>query len=143
MIIQQLSIFLENKPGRVAEVSHLLGDAGINIRALSLAETKDFGILRLIVNKPEVAVEMLKKRSFIVRETEVIAIEIPDIPGSMTQVFDILSAKGLNVDYLYAFVEKSSPGAVVIFRIDDPKQAIAVLAEAGIGILSAEKVYDL
>ena len=143
MKVEQISIFLENKSGRLAEVTKLLGDSGINIRALSLADTSDFGILRLIVNNTEKAKEVLKKHNFTVGKTEVIAVEVSDNPGGLAHILDILRKKDINVEYMYAFVERSGKDAVIIFRFDDIDRAIKVLTENKIVVLPGEKVYSL
>lgn len=143
MIVKQLSIFMENRAGRLAEIARLLGDAGINIRALSLADTSDFGILRLIVNDVEKAQSVLRKANLTVSLTDVIAVEIPDRPGGLASVLEPLREAGLNVEYMYAFVEKATDKAVVIFRFEDISAAIAALQRAGISILPAETVYKL
>lgn len=143
MIVKQLSIFMENRAGRLAEIARLLGDAGINIRALSLADTSDFGILRLIVNDVEKAQSVLRKANLTVSLTDVIAVEVPDQPGGLASVLEPLRDAGLNVEYMYAFVEKATDKAVVIFRFEDISAAIAALQRAGISILPAETVYKL
>ncbi len=143
MKVEQISIFLENKPGALAEVTTILGEAGVNIRALSLADTKDFGILRLIVNDTEKAKEVLGKRGFTVRKTEVVAIEVPDRPGGLAEILRILAAAHINVEYLYAFVQQSGENALIIFRFDETDRAIKVLAEHNVKILEGEKVYSL
>lgn len=143
MKVEQISIFLENKSGRLAEVTKLLGDSGINIRALSLADTSDFGILRLIVNNTEKAKEVLKKHNFTVGKTEVIAVEVSDNPGGLAHILDILRKKDINVEYMYAFVERSGKDAVIIFRFDDVDRAIQILTENKIVVLPGEKVYSL
>ncbi len=143
MKVEQISIFLENKSGRLAEVTKLLGDSGINIRALSLADTSDFGILRLIVNNTEKAKEVLKKHNFTVGKTEVIAVEVSDNPGGLAHILDILRKKDINVEYMYAFVERSGKDAVIIFRFDDIDRAIQILTENKIVVLPGEKVYSL
>ena len=143
MQVEQISIFLENKSGRLAEVTRLLGDGGVNIRALTLADTTDFGILRLIVSDKARALEVLKKAGFTVGTTEVVAVEVPDRPGGLSGILDSLGEAGINVEYMYAFVEKSGDDAVVIFRFDDPDKAIAILRRSGVAIMAAEKVYAL
>ena len=143
MKVEQISIFLENKSGRLAEVTRLLGDGGVNIRALTLADTTDFGILRLIVSDKARALEVLKKAGFTVGTTEVVAVEVPDRPGGLSGILDSLGEEGINVEYMYAFVEKSGDDAVVIFRFDDPDKAIAILRRSGVAIMAAEKVYAL
>jgi len=143
MKVEQISVFLENKSGRLAEVTKLLGDGGINIRALSLADTSDFGILRLIVNDTEKAKEILKKNSFTVGKTEVIAVEVPDKPGGLSSILETIKNENLNVEYMYAFVERSGKNAVIIFRFDEIDRAIKTLTNEGITILPGEKVYSL
>ena len=143
MKVQQISIFLENRAGRLDTVAELLGESDINIRALSLADTSDFGILRLIVNKPEEAEKILKKNNFAICLTEVIAVEVPDTPGGLAKVLRVLADGGINVEYMYAFVEKATDKAVVIFRFDNLDQAAKVLTAGGIGILAGEKLLAL
>ena len=143
MKVEQISIFLENKSGRLAEVTRLLGEGGINIRALTLADTTDFGILRLIVNDNAKALKLLKKEGFTVGKTEVVAIEVPDRPGGLAEILERLGEAGVNVEYMYAFVEKSGDDAVVIFRFDDPEQAVGLLQESGVTIIPEDKVYSL
>lgn len=143
MKVEQISIFLENKPGALAEVTTILGAAGVNIRALSLADTKDFGILRLIVNDNEKAKEVLGKKGFTVRKTEVVAIEVPDRPGGLAEILRILASAKINVEYLYAFVQQSGENALIIFRFDETDRAIKTLAEHGVKILEGRKVYTI
>ena len=143
MRVKQISIFLENRAGRLDEVCELLGRRKINIRALSLADTSDFGILRLIVNKPDDAHDALHKAGFTTRFTEVIAVEIPDKPGGLAAVLKIFRDSNLNVEYLYAFVEKRKQGAVVIFRVEELDRAIGILQQKGINLLTGEEVYKL
>ena len=143
MKVEQISIFLENKSGRLAEVTKILGDGGINIRALSLADTSDFGILRLIVNNTEKAKDILKMNNFTVGKTEVVAVEVPDKPGGLAHSLDALRKEDINVEYMYAFVERSGKDAVIIFRFDDVDRAIAVLTGKKIVVLPGEKVYSL
>jgi hypothetical protein len=133
----QISVFLENKSGRLAEVTRTLADAGVNIRALSLAETIDYGVLRLLVDKPEEARKALTDGGFTVTETEVIAVEMPDRPGGLAHIVDIVARRSLNIEYLYAFVGRRGDNAIVIFRIDDVQAAISALQAAGQRILSA------
>ena len=143
MKVEQISVFLENKPGALADVTRILGEGGINIRALSLADTKDFGILRLIVNDNEKAKAALGARGFTVRKTEVVAVEVPDRPGGLADILKCLSDSGINVEYLYAFVQQSGSNAIIIFRFDETDKAIEVLSKNGVKILEGEKVYAL
>lgn len=145
MKVQQISIFLENKSGRLSEVTRILGNNGINIRALSLADTTDFGILRLIVNDADKANRVLKENGFTVGKTDVIAVEVDDKPGGLATILEILNRENINVEYMYAFVERSRDNAVIIFRFDDQfiDRAITLLRDAGITVLENEKVYSL
>ena len=143
MKVKQLSIFLENRAGRLAEVVRLLGDAGINIRALSLADTSDFGILRLIVSNVDKALQVLRDCGHTVSLTDVVAVEVPDAPGGLAGVLDPLRSAGINVEYMYAFVEKATDKAVVIFRFEDSAAALKVLSKAKVSVLPPETVYSL
>lgn len=143
MKVKQLSIFLENQSGRLAEVLGAIGSEGVNIRALSLADTSGFGILRLIVNDISKARQILQGKGFTVSETDVIAVEIPDKPGGLANVLAALADQGINIEYMYAFVEKASENAVVIFRIENLDEAIEALQSKGINILTAQEVYSL
>lgn len=143
MKVRQISIFLENRAGRLAEVAKVLGDAGINIRALSLADTSDFGILRLIVNDVDKAQAVLRATGHTVSLTDVVAVEIPDRPGGLATVLSALDQGGINVEYMYAFVEKATDKAVVIFRFESIDAALAVFRKAGISVLPAAVVASL
>ena len=143
MKVKQLSIFMENRAGRMAEIARQLGEARINIRALSLADTSDFGILRLIVNDVDKAMKILRDSGHTVSLTEVVAVEVPDSPGGLASVLEPLRESGVNVEYMYAFVEKATDKAVVIFRFEDVDAAIKALSKAGISVLPAETVYKL
>ena len=143
MKVEQISIFLENKAGRLAEVTGILGKADINIRALALADTSDFGILRLIVNDHEKAKQVLKEHGFTVGRTEVVAVEVADRPGGLNNILQILFENGINVEYMYAFVNKTGENAVLIFRFDDMNMAIDSLQENGFTILESSQVYNL
>lgn len=143
MKVKQISIFLENKSGRLADVTDVLGTGNINIRALSIADTSDFGILRLIVDQPKKALEILKEENFTVSETEVIAVEVSDNPGGLSKALAVLKEENINIEYMYAFIEKSSEDALVVFRVEEIPAAISVLEEKGFNLLSAKEVYKL
>lgn len=143
MKVEQISIFLENKAGRLAEVTGILGDADINIRALSLADTTDFGILRLIVNDHEKAKLILKENGFTVGRTEVVAVEVDDRPGGLNRILRILFEAGINVEYMYAFVQQSGQNAVLIFRFDDIDNAVDVLTSNGVTVIEGQKLYAM
>ena len=143
MTATQISIFLENKSGRLAEVTRALAKERINIRALSLAETIDYGVLRLIVDRPHDAKAALTQAGFTVTETEVIAVEMPDRPGALAEVVALVTRCNLNIEYLYAFVEKRADNAVVIFRIDKAAEAVAALQQGGARMLSGAEVSGI
>ncbi|MCG8403398.1 MAG: ACT domain-containing protein [Firmicutes bacterium] len=143
MKAKQISVFLENKSGRLAQVTRVLGDNGINIRALSIADTTDFGILRLIVNDPDSAYLTLKDAGFTVSTTDVIAVEVKDEPGGLSNVLEILQQQNINIEYLYAFLQKSTNAALVVFRVEQLEQAIKALQDNNISVLEGSRVYLL
>jgi len=143
MKVEQISIFLENRPGALEGVTKVISEAKINIRALSLADTSDFGILRLIVNDVETARKILKEKGYTVKRTEVVAVEVPDRPGGLHSIMQALSDKGINVEYMYAFVERIGKNEIKIFRFEPIDKAIAVLVESGFSVLPGEKVYSM
>ncbi len=143
MKVEQISIFIENKSGRLAEVARVLGEKGVNIRALSLADTSDFGILRLLVDNTDIAQATLKESGFTVNKTEVVAVEVPDDPGGLYNILQVLDQAKINVEYMYAFVERNAGNAVIIFRFDEVDKAIAALGEKGVSILTGEHLYSL
>ena len=142
MKVEQISVFLENKPGSLKKATLVLKDNNINIRTLSVAETVDFGILRLIVNDVEKAHKVLKDNGFRVSKTPVVAVEVPDKPGGLHSIMEVVSKEGINVEYLYAFVEKSGQNAVIIFRFDNPEKAIEVLTKQNFAVIPGSKLYD-
>ena len=139
----QISVFLENKAGRLAEVTGILAEAEVNIRALALADTSDFGVLRLIVNDNQKAVTALKNRGFTVGETDVVAVEVEDRPGGLYNLLDILQRSKINVEYMYAFVQQSKNNAVMIFRFDHIDDAVRILQENGMTVINGSEVYTL
>ncbi|MBN1409252.1 MAG: ACT domain-containing protein [Spirochaetales bacterium] len=143
MDIKQISVFLENKKGRLAEVTGILAKEGINIRALALADTAEFGILRLIVNDTDKAVDVLKDNNFVAQKTDVIAVEIEDKPGGLSLILKIFDENGINIEYMYAFVEKKANNAIVIFKIDDQKKAIESLKKNNISLLTNDILKSL
>ncbi len=143
MKVEQISVFLENKAGRLSEVTRILAEAGVNIRALSLADTSDFGILRLIVNDNEKAREALKANGFTVGKTDVVAVEVGDRPGGLHTILDILYKAGVNVEYMYAFVQQSGDHAVIIFRFDNLEEAVRILTQNGIKVIEGSVLYSM
>jgi len=143
MRVEQISIFLENKAGRLAEVTRVSSEAGVNIRALSLADTPDFGILRLIVDDKDKAKADLKEKGMTVGKTDVVAVEVEDRPGGLSRILGVLSQGNVNVEYMYAFVQYSGKDAVLIFRFDDIDAAVKLLQENNIRVLEGKSVYTL
>ena len=140
MKVQQISIFVENKSGRLAEVTNILARQGVNIRALSLADTADFGILRLIVAEPEKTMALLRDNGFTISQNDVVAVEVPDRPGGLAGILDALQGPGINVEYMYAFVHKCEGSAVLIFRFDEIEKAVETLRKAGFRVLNGDDV---
>lgn len=144
MKINQVSIFLENTAGRLSEITEVLSKNQINIRALSLADTAEFGILRLIVDDVDKAYHCLKANDYTVSITEVVAVEIEDKPGGLSSVLDKFAQHQVNVEYMYAFVEKNKENsAILIFRIDNIDEAIGILKDAAVKLVSNEDLLSL
>lgn len=140
MKTEQISVFLENRAGRLAEVTHTLAEAGINIRALSLADTSDFGILRMIVCDPEKAKTVLKGKGFTIGRTSVVAVEVPDNPGGLDSVLQAVSEHGINVEYMYALVQRDVDSAIMIFRFDKADRAVEVLRAKNFVIIPSDRL---
>jgi len=143
MMVKQISIFVENKPGRLSNITNILKENEIDIRALSIADTKDFGILRLIVNDPEKACCSLKGAECTVTITDVLAVGVSDKPGGLSEVMNTLFNNSISVEYMYAFVSKSDDEAYVILRVADNEKAAEVLSSAGIKLLTSEEIYKM
>jgi len=143
MKIKQISVFLENKKGRLYEALSALSKSGVNIRALSIADTSDFGILRMIVNKPEEAKKALEEAGFTTKITNVIAVGVKDEPGGLAGVLKILYENDINVEYVYAFVEKSGEEALVVLRTNNLDKTIDLLQNKGVKLLDSKAVENL
>jgi len=141
MLIKQLSIFVENKHGRMAEIAEIISAAGVDIRALSVADTTDFGILRLIVDAPDKAVEVLKTAGITVSLTDVIAVGIDDKPGAFSKAVRTLSNENIDIEYMYAFISRTEGKASVILRIDDVQKGMDVLQNGGFELLTGAEIY--
>jgi len=141
--VRQISVFLENKSGRLLEVCNRMAEEGVNIRALSIAETADYGVLRLIVNDPDKAMRTLTSGGFTVSETEVIAVEVPDEPGGLAGVLAPLYDANVNIEYIYCFVEKSGKSAMVVFRVEQIDEAIRAIQGGGYKVMREEEVYRI
>ncbi len=142
---KQVSIFLENRAGRLADVCWLLGHVGVNIRAFSTAESSDWGIFRLIVNDPDLAVKALKDHGYAVSESDVLVVQLKDRPGGLAEVLTVLRDAKVAIEYMYAFVTPLEGQAIVILRVADQviESTIATLQSAGVVIVDPPKVYSL
>jgi hypothetical protein len=138
MRLKQISVFLENRPGILAALTTLLGDHGINIRALSIAESRDFGVIRMIVPDPAAAADLLDKKGYSIQVVEVLAVEVADEPGGLGRALRQLAEEHLNVDYLYTFMNKLAENAVIVLRVDNLDYACTVLSKGGFKLLSQE-----
>ena len=141
MTIEQLSIFVENKPGKLVEALETIAEAGVDLRALSLADTADFGILRVIVDRPDQALQALQESGYLVRSNEVIPVSVGDKPGGLSSVLRILANAGVNVEYTYAFVAHGRDTAYVILRVADNEAAVNVLKGNGVSLLTKEEMF--
>lgn len=143
MLIKQISVFVENKEGRLAEITETIAKAGVDIRALSIADTTDFGILRLIVDKPQETEKVLKDAGFTVSVTNVIAVGIDDVPGGFAKPMRVLADSHIDVEYMYAFISRDTKKAYVILRVNDNDTAIKALEEAGTVLLDEIGFHDM
>ncbi len=143
MIIKQISVFVENGVGGISEITKILSDEKINIRSAYVADTAEFGILRLIVTDTKKAEKVLSENGIIVKESDVIAIEMPDTPGGLSDILDVLSKDDVNIEYLYAFVGKGENGALMVFKADDAKKAEDALEKSGIVDVNKSSILDM
>ena len=143
MKLTQISIFLENRKGRLYDVTSLFGKNNVNIRALTIAETPEFGILRVVVDDPKRAVQILKKNGFVAKLTDIVAVEVNDAPGGLAEILRILYANNINVEYMYGFLEKFSDKALLVFRFDDPDKAIRTLIKNKIKVIGTKDIKSL
>jgi len=142
MKLKQLSLFLENKPGALSRPAKILAAAKLNILTLSIAEANQFGILRLILREWEKAKKLLEKNGFVVKGTDMVAVEVADRPGGLAEILDALAKAGINVEFMYAFTEKRQDKGVLIFRFDDPDNAIRELQKRGINVLGEVEIFQ-
>ncbi|MBQ2636464.1 MAG: amino acid-binding protein [Methanobrevibacter sp.] len=143
MAVKQISIFVENKEGRIKKAIDTLAKENINIRALSIADTTKYGILRLIVSDNEKAIEALEKDGFIVKENDVIILAVPDKPNGLNSTLAVFDEKGINLEYLYAFVSSKSDEAIVVMRLENMEKAIEALENSNIKLLDEKDIKDL
>lgn len=142
MKLHQLSVFLENTPGRLSEPCAVLSKAGINILTLSLADTQQFGILRLLVKDWQKAKKALEDAGCVVNVSEVVAIEVADRPGGLAEILKVMEAEGINIEYMYAFTYRTEDKAVVVFRLDNPDGAIKLLTARGFNVIGSVELYN-
>ena len=140
MFVKQLSVFVENKFGRISEIINALAENSIDISALSLADTSEFGILRLIVDKPELAVDVLKEEGVIVKLSDVLAIAIDDTPGGLAKALSLLTEANVVIEYMYAFIGKADGKAMTVIRVDDEAKAIDALNKGGVTLLTTDDI---
>ena len=141
--VNQISVFVENKTGSLTAVTKLLADAGIDLRAFSIADTSEFGILRMIVDDPQQTEDVLKKANVTVVKTPVLAVQLEDRPGSMHHVMTVLSANQISVEYAYAFVARGHEHAYVVLRVDEPGTVAQILIENGLTVLDGDDLKEL
>lgn len=136
----QLSIFLENKKGRLYDVCSFMGENRVNIRALTVAESDNFGVLRILVKDPNGTAKLLKENGFVVHETEVVAVEVEDKPGGLATVLGAIDKHNINVEYMYGFVEPRAGKAMMVFRFDDPAKAVVALRDEHIRVVGNKEL---
>ena len=143
MPVKQISVFLENKSGRLLDLTRALGESEVNVRAMCVADTSDFGVVRLIVDDPDRAHDSLKGKGFTVKETTVLAVEVDDTPGGLSRVMAPLVEQEMNIEYLYCFLEKAADKAIVIIRVEEAEQAVGALNVAGFRVIPAAELYEM
>ena len=141
MKITQISVFLENRQGRLYDVCSLLGDNDVNIRALTIAETESFGVLRIVVDKSDFAIKLLRENQFVANFTDVVAIEVPDKPGGLAEILEVIEQAAVNVEYVYAFTIKHQGQGLLVFRFNDPDAAIKALQARDVDVLGHDELH--
>ena len=139
-MVKQLSVFIENSKGRLAHLTRVLGDAGVDLHSLSIADTANFGILRAIVDDNEKALKVLHEHNYKVNTTELLAVAVKDIPGGLAQALEVLDNAGVNIEYLYSFVRKPRDSALILFKVDDAPKAVATLEKHKMRMLTQEEL---
>jgi len=142
-MIKQISVFVENKKGRLAKITDVLGQAGIDLVALSIADTTNFGIMRCIVSDPDKALDVLKQNGFTANTTDVIVLEVVDKPGGLASVLRVLDSADISVEYLYSFVRTPNENALILFRVENIDKAVAVLRDNGVKLLDTQDVFNI
>ncbi len=142
-MIKQISVFVENKKGRLARITEVLGEGGIDLIALSIADTTNFGIMRCIVSNPDKAIKLLKSNDFTASTNDVIVAEVVDKPGGLSHVLDLLDQADISVEYLYSFVRTPNENALILFRVEDIATAVAALKAGGVKLLDEKDLYGI
>jgi hypothetical protein len=142
-VIRQISVFLENRPGSLADVAKYLAEKGVNLRALSLAESRDFGAARLVASDTDACADALQEGGYHFSEVDVLALEMPDRPGGLADVLGMIAREHINVEYAYTMVERHQGWAVIVLRVDDPDRACTVLRSQGVRLLSQQDIASL
>lgn len=142
-MIKQISVFVENKKGRLAKITEVLGEGSVDLIALSIADTTNFGIMRCIVSEPDKAIAMLKNHGFTASTTDVIVAEVTDKPGGLAKVLHLLDSADISVEYLYSFVRTPNENALILFRVEDIEKAVKSLTEGGVKLLSEQDIYKI
>lgn len=137
-MVKQLSVFLQNEPGRIASITRALYENDIDLRAISIADTTDFGILRLLVNDIRKAKSVLDGQHCMVDVTDVVVVAVPDVPGGLSKILDLMAEKGINIEYMYSLIDRGRDDAYMVFRADDPEGLVKILAENGISTVSGD-----
>ena len=133
MEVKQISVFLENKPGKLAHICRIIADAGIDLKALNIAETSDYGVLRIITDRPDRTIEVLSAENLVCRCTDVVAVKVPDVPGGLADILDVIARKEISIEYMYSMLTSSTSGnAVLVFQTTEAPQ---VFAKAGLSVL--------
>jgi len=140
MFVKQISVFLENKPGKLFQVTEVLKKNNIDISAISVADTTEFGIVRMIVDKPDMAVAAIKAAKFPVNTTDVLAVEVSDKPGGLNHALKVLNEAQVSIEYLYSFIKRNGNKALILFRVENPTKSIEVLQSAGIKLYTNEEI---
>ena len=143
MLLKQISVFVENRKGRLAKLTQALGEHEVDLIALSIADTTNFGILRCIVKDSDSALKIIKEAGFTAKTTEVLAVEVPDRPGGLAHVLHVLDSNEIDIEYLYSFVRAKTDNALILFRVEDIEKTIDVLSKNEIRIMTSKEVYEI
>ena len=143
MYINQISVFVENKPGKLFELTNFIAEKNINMRALEVADASDYGIIRFIVNDPDAMLNALKENGWVCNLTKVIGVKIPDQPGALAKISNILSDANISVEYCYAFISKEDNNAIMVFKVDDNEKVVDILKANGANLVSQEEIANI